>query len=213
LKRVDSDALQAINRALGLTGRGAPITEFLDGQLDQVFDVVPSVRRGRTPAATTGIFTGIVRNIHTDAESIATGFNPYTFGTAGLIAPYPNPVPPQFDIWLLGAVVIRVSGGGTLSAILDVQFNQQGFGITDGGVAVVATQAQVLAHWDAFVTEGITFGVQAGSEAPYAKIGMRLPSTGSPGLAFRTTSSLTVTIDLQVTLGLFPASLGQDGAF
>lgn len=213
MKKIDSDALDILTKALGLTGRGAPITELLDSTVDQTLDVVPIVRRGRTLAGTQGLFTGIIRNIHAAANSIETGINPYTFGATGLISPYPNPVPPQFDIWLLGAILTRVSGSGTIRAILDAQYNTQGFGIDSAGAAVVATNTMVLAHWDAFVSEGIVFGVTAGGELAYMPINLRLPFTGSPGLALRSTSSAAITIDCQILMGLFPVALGQDGAF
>lgn len=210
-KIVDSDALAFVTRALGLTGAGAATTELIDGTVDQVLDIVPLVRRGRTFASTQGIFTGILQNVHTDAESLLTSVDPYEFGATGLVAPWPSPVPPQFDIWLLGAVVRRESGSGTFTGILETHIAVQGWGIDDSGVAVVSTLGFPIVRWDAVVTETIVFGVTAGGELPYAPIGMRLPRSGESTLAFRSTSSLTSTYSCQVVLGLFPVSLGQDG--
>lgn len=210
MKRVDSDALGIVTKALGLTGRGAAITEFLDAQLDQTLDVLPLVRRGRTQAGTEGIFTGVLQNVHGAANSLTTSVNPYNIAT-GRIAPYPDPVPAQFDIWLLAAVVRQNSGTGTLSAVLDFQSNVQGWGVDDSGVAVVATLTQPLAFWDAVAVEGITFGLRNGARGPYARLGIRLPRFGDPVLTFRSTSSAVATFSCQVVLGVFPVSLGQDG--
>jgi len=210
VQRVDSDALGIITRALGITGRGSAITEFLDGQLEQVFDVAPAIRRGRTLAGSEGIFTGLLQNVHTGATSLISQMRPFN-ATVGAIAPYPVPVPLQFDIWLLGAGLRLISGSGTLSAILDLEYELQGWGIDDSGVAVVATRAIVLANWDTVVTEGIAFGLQVNG-GPYMNIGLRLPRSSDTRFTFRTTSSATSTWECQVILGLFPTSLGQDGA-
>lgn len=209
MKRVDSDALGVVTQALGMTGKGAPVTEFLDGQLDQTLEVGPIVRRGRTLAGTEGLFTGILRNIHTDAESLLSQFTPYA-APVGTVAPYPAVMPRQYDLWLLGAGLRRISGGGTVSAILDLEYQTQGFGIDDSGVAVVVVRTQVLAFWDAVVTEGISFGLM-GTLGPYANIGLRMPRDPGTLLTFRSTSSITETLECQVIIGMFPTALGQDG--
>ncbi len=213
MKRVDSDALGVVTRALGITGAGAPVTEFIDGQLEQTLDIAPIVRRGRALAATEGIFTGLLRNIHTDAESLVTALNPYSvLPRVAAIAPYPAIVPAQFDLWLLGAVLVRTSGGGTLNATLTLQYNAQGWGLDDNDAAVAGNLTMPLGNWDTFLTQGgfTTYGILAGSDQPFLNLGLRIPRAGAPELSFFSTSSLTVTITAQVILGLFPVALGQD---
>ena len=73
MKRIDSDALGILTKALGLTGAGSQLTELADGVVDQALDVVPIVRRGRVIGASEGLFTAIMRNVHTDAETLTTG--------------------------------------------------------------------------------------------------------------------------------------------
>jgi len=213
VKSIDSQALSLINSALGLTGSGSPITELLDGQVEQALDLTQIIRRGRTLANTSGLFHGVIRHVHTDAESIATTVSPYSFGATGLISPYPDPVPPSFDLWLLYANVRRISGGGTLNALLKISeaARSQGWGIDDSGVAIVSNPGQPLAHWDAVFTEGaFTYGVLAGTGELNRYIGLRLQHRRDTDLEFLTTSSITVTYQLEVVLGLFPVSLGQD---
>jgi len=210
MKTVDSDALGVVNRALGLSGAGAQRTEFMDGVVDQTIDVAALIRRGRTQGATEGIYTAIMRVINTAANNISTTVDPYAVGTTGLIAPYPNPMPMNFDVWLLGASVDRVSGTGTMSLALRIDFlaSQQGWGIDDQGVAVAVASTQVMAFWDTPFTAGTIFGLldQGGT---FMKIGTRIPRGAV--LTFHSLSSATSTYDCQVLLGVFPTALGQDG--
>lgn len=212
MKRIDSDALGLVNRSLGMTGAGAPETELHDGEVFQVVDVSQSARRGRVLAGTTGIFTGLLRNIHLGSGDLTTTVNPYD--AIGGVAPFPVPIPQSFDLWLLSAAVRRNSGTGTLLCNLEITYPFQGFGLDDMDVAVVATLAHPVALWDAIVTSGsISFGVLAGSELPEAILNRRLPRATGAQLTFRSTASAISTYSLQLVLGLFPISLGQDGAF
>ena len=216
MKRVDSDALNVLTKALGLTGRGAPVTELTDGIVDQSLDVVPIIRRGRTLAGSEGIFTAVFNNEHTDAETIANSIDPYKVPAAIAIAPYPAPeMPKQFDVWLLQAHMIRISGSSTIRAMLEYQYppTLQGWGVTDSGVAVVANPAVTLAYWDAAINIGTkTFGGLAAAEQPLAPIRpFRLPRAVDGPLIFTSVSTLTTVMQLQVILGVFPIALGQDG--
>lgn len=212
-QKIDSDALAVVTKSLGLTGRGSQLTEFLDGQLDQTFDVLPAIRRGRTLASTEGIFTAILRNIHSAANSVTTTVRPYNIDSVDAIAPWPAPVPEQFDIWLLEATVSREAGAGDMvGGLLDIQLDSQGFGRDSAGAAVVGSAAIPLAFWDALATEGaVTMGILAGARGPIKRIGIRLPRINDPALTFRTTSDAAAEFQADLILGLFPVSLGQDG--
>ncbi len=215
MKRIDSDALSLVNRSMGLTGAGSPQTELHDGEVFQTLDVARLVRRGRTVVGSGGLFTVNLENAHTGAQSLNTSVDPYA-QPVGVIPPYPSPVPLQFDIWLLWATIQRKSGSGSISALLDANFPGQGFGEDDGGAAVVANDAQPLAHWDALVSEGIQFLVLAGSEQPRANLNFRMPrptAADTSRFRFRSTSSATSTYAMTVVLGMFPTAMGQDGAF
>jgi len=214
-KRVDSDALNVVTKALGLTGRGSQITEFLDGQLDQVFDVSAAIRRGRTLASTEGLFTGVIRNIHVSDDSVTTTVRPYNMVPDEVIAPWTTPIPDQFDIWVLQATLSRESGTGTLvRALLDSNWDSQGWGVDSAGDPVISSPAMPLAFWDALVVEqGVAMGIRDGTRGPVQKIGLRLPRIGNPSLVLRTTSGGAAAAEFQVDLilGLFPVALGQDG--
>jgi len=210
VKTVDSDALGVVNRALGITGNGAQRTEFMDGVVDQTLDVAALVRRGRTQAGTEGIYTAIMRCINTDVNTISVSVDPYAVGTTGLIAPYPNPMPMQFDVWLLAVSLDRVSGSGAMQVALRIDFlaSQQGWGIDNLGAAVAVASTQLLAFWDAPVVAGTTFGL-LNQGGVYTKIGTRIPRGAV--IAMSSLSAATSTYDCQLILGVFPTALGQDG--
>lgn len=214
-KTIDSDALELVNTALGLTGAGAPVTELQDGVVDQVIDVGRIARRSRTLRPNDGIFIGIMRNVHAGSGSLINTSDPYDLAPALVISPYPAPVPKQFDLWLLGASVTFVSGTGTLTAALTMTYRaaQQGWGETNGNAFVIGSTEVPVAHWDSVITEGaIVFAGLSGDRGPHAQIGMRLPRSVDTALRFRSTASAVASFDLQLVLGMFPASLGQDGS-
>jgi len=213
MKQVDSDALGFVNKALGITGPGASATEFADGILDQVFDVTPAIRRGRTLAAGQGIFYGVLQNVHAIAESLETSVAPFNI-QVGAIAPYPGDMSDLFDLWLLGASVRQISGTGTFTGSLMITYDPavQGFGVDDSGVAVVLTRQLPLAFWDSVVSEGTTTFAIDEQGNPYAKIGIRLHRATDTLVTFRSTSSALATFACFLSLGLFPAGLGQDAS-
>lgn len=218
-KIVSSQALEPANKALGIAGSGDSQTEFQDGTLDQVLDMSQIVRRGRTIAATEGIFRAILRTIHTDTECVATSWFPYTPGATGIIAPYPDPVPDTLDIWLLGASLERSSGAGNITnAVMKLTNITQGFGIDSLGVAVVDTTPFYIAFWDTIegsIAPG--FGNVPGDNQVWDKPagGIRIPRKGvisSPGIVFEACSNASVEIDCTILFGIFPVALGQDAS-
>jgi len=210
MKIIDSDALGILSKALGLTGRGAQVTELTDGIVEQNLDVTPIIRRGRTVAGSEGIFVGVWRNTHAGADSQTSVLSPYALATTQTRAPFETPVRPQFDLWVLDATIIQISGSGTLSGALNMLLPTTMVGLTTTGAGPATTWP--IAFWDAVVTEDVEFGLLAGSGVPLAKIGLRLPRgpTNNVQLQFASTSSAAAVFDLQVLFGMFPVSLGQD---
>jgi len=210
---IKSDALTELDAALGLTGSGTAVAELQDATVEQVMELTAIVRRSRTLAGTQGIFTGTIHNIHVGAQSRTTSVDPYAV-TAGVIAPYTNPIPRGLDVWLFGCSMARISGTGTINASLDIGTSLSGWGIDSAGAAVTLQTTQI-ANWDTITTYG---GFASGGLSTdlhvYTKIGLRLPQVAGQGTAliFRTASSATSTYALSLHMGLFAASLGQDVA-
>ncbi len=218
MKRIDSDALGVLNRSLGLTGAGSQLTELEDGIVDQILSVNEIARRGRTQADVQGIYTPTLRNEHVDVETVNNEIDPYNVGSTVLVAPYPDPVPAQFDIYLMGASLRHVSGTASGMAVatlsLTVGTASQGWGKKDNSNIILVSQQMRLAFWDAMVSDGTNFGIRAADRGPHQRIGLRLPrGGGGTTLSFRSISTVTVAIDCQMILGLFPAALGQDVVF
>jgi len=215
-KIIDSQALGVLNRALGVTGSSATqTTELEDGKVFQTLDITGVARRGRTQGNTGGLYRGLLRNIHTDAETLTSTIDPYNAG-ANATSPYPPAMPQSFDVWLLGACVTRLSGGGTFTGSLKIEQVEQGWGVDDSAAAVVAEVDMVVAFWNAINAGSATpFGVTQTRE-PWKRLGIRIPRrerlpTAGIVLTFDSTSSLTATFDCSVMLGVFPAGFGQDG--
>lgn len=210
MKKIDSDALGILTKSLGLTGAGSQVTELMDGVVDQVLDIGPCVRRGRTQAGTGGIYTARTRNTHTDAEAKTSTISPFNPVTTR-IAPYPLVMPDRFDIYLIDAQVSHISGStATISAALHLNYPAIMMGISGVGPATAAIATHTLAHWDALVTENVTFAVLAGDNGTRVIPMLRLPRSLTTALVFATTSVLTAAFQLEITLGVFPIALGQD---
>lgn len=211
-KKIKSDALWLMNRVLGIAGPGAPITEITDGTLEQVIDVTPVIRRSLTLAGTQGLFGALMENVHpVGNEQIVTTVNPYQV-PIGVQAPYPDPVGPDFDIWVVGCSALRASGGGSFQGMLEMQSTNTGWGVDDQGAAVTGDTGQPLAFFDGFVTAlGRSFGITMDTRnRPYVPLNFRIPTGGQAQLLFRSFSNSPSTWRLHLWLGLFPVSLGQD---
>ena len=213
MKHIDAGALDVLDSSLGQGRGGAFTTELDDGNLQLVFVANDIARRSRAPGSRGGIFYGLIRNVHTDAETLQTVVNPFTIQT-GAIEPYPSIGVDGldaglFDMWLIEAAVRRISGTGDMTAALSVTYpsRAQGWGVDDSGVAIAASQQFAIAFWDNVVAQTVTMGLQ-GAAFPLTSPQFRLPDRSI--LSFSSTSTLTSTYDCRVLLGIFPIALGQD---
>jgi len=215
VKRIDSDALGILNKSLGLTGAGSPLTELADGVVDQALVVNEIVRRGRTVAGSAGLYACMMQNVNTDAETITNTVDVYNV-PAGASSIWPVPIPEQFDVWLLGASARRQSGTGTITATFGIQLpaRTQGFGIDDSGVAVAQVDPMALISFTGLISTATIDLNRSASNGPYKRLAIRIPrGTGaSVGvLRWSTVSSATSTWNLNMIMGIFPVALGQDG--
>lgn len=214
-REIDSGALRLINRILGIKGVGSAQTELIDGDVSQVIDIVPVVRRSKTLAGSTGWFYACMRNAHgAGASDLETRVNPYTT-VAGRIPPWPpRPFPVGLDIWILGACLEGIAGtvGNMTDAILLINpgGGAQAWGEDDGGTNIIDGDILIpLARWDDLASVGGTdVGITEDGRV-FAYIGQRLRPFDSV-LSFRSTASNAVTVQCNLLLGLFPVGLGQD---
>jgi hypothetical protein len=213
VKRIDSDALGIVTKALGIEGKGSSETELLDGQVDQVLEVGNLARRGRTLAQTEGLFLARLRNAHAGASDESTTVNIYGITSGVEIAPYPAPMPAQFDIWVLSATLRRTTGSGTITGVLFANYPAQVMGISsqEGGPVGAGITSNALAVWDSIITSNLIDVGVLNEGGTLAKIGIRMPRAPTTQLVFQSESSAVATYDCLVMLGVFPVGLGQDG--
>ena len=212
MKRLSSDALTLVDRALGAggVGGGSQHTEFSDGVLDQVLEVGPIVRRSRSLA---GMYVASILMEHAGAGFLSHTINPYE-PAAGNVGGYPKVVPNDMELWLLGASLRRNSGAGTATALLLWQGELMGgFGITDSDVATTL-DAMAIAAWDgtAVTMTGQKPRSISTDGRPFVQTNLRLQRGGAL-LTIMTTASDIADWKMTLMLGLFPLCLGQDGAF
>jgi len=213
VQKIDSAALAGMNDAIGIVGPGSQVTELMDGTVEQVIEVGQVVRRSLTPANTTGIFSGALTTIHAGAGDLLAFVSPYDVDPANTFAPWPTPVPRNFDVWLIGASVRRMSGSGTFTGRLDIGTNTAGFAEDNTG-APASFAALVVAVWDSIaLLGGLNLGVSPDGHV-YQRINLRIPreSLGTDFIGFVSTASALSTYTCALQIGLFPSSLGQDAA-
>ena len=207
---VDSQALQRVSKTLQLSTPGAQETLFIDERLEQVIDVAAMVRRGLTLAGTEGLYTANIRNTHSGSEgNVVTVIDPWRLGGISK-PPFPEVIPDNQDLWITGFNAQIVSGSAAEfdSAFFDlfVPATHQAFGTISTNIA--------LAGWNTVNTlAGTAFlFMQAGNVGEiFAQAHIRVPRNATLRFHSRNTGATSPVFQLNLLLGLFPSSMGQDG--
>lgn len=213
---INNPVMGPLQRILGLapTPRGATVDTEL---VTLTMPIVPDIsRRSLTHSESSGIFTAVLENVHSGADNERTTIDPYAVGVDLAQGAWPPLVDQSFDIWIYTAGITRVSGGELTGGQLRYDSNTFGIGFTsdDAGDPLSAASNQpVLATWAVFNTIMGSSTVSAaviGTGELHARINQRIRRGFS--LVFDSTSDAAMTCRLWMTLGLFPAGLGQDVA-
>jgi len=217
MRPINSNALGDVWRSLGITGAGSQGTEFDDGVLQQNLTVNEMVRRSRTLAGSSGLFTLKLINEHAAAGDLTVDIDPYEPGEAFVNGVYPPSVPQGFDIWILDAVVTssRVVAGD--SFVITLGSSSSGIGKNDDGTTPSVGIDQIV-----YVAEGTvlrsTWNVatdilQHGNR----HINRRIARHGllTNAITFWSTATFVGATDhfCAIILGMFPVGMGQDGAY
>jgi len=212
-KDLRSDSLDVVALALGIAQSAGELSVFDDAFLSQVLDISSLVRRGRTLGASTGWYYGVMECVHAGADNQVTTLDPYSIDSQTQ-APWQNPVPKGFDIWLGVITSKKITGAGnqtigTFELLPDA--SQRSFGEDNAGGVVITNETLVLALADALITtsNGTDFFTYQG--APSVTVNQRI-ARGSQ-IRYRSTSDGAATLQTYFTIGLFPVGLGQDIAF
>jgi len=207
--KVDSPALAGLLKVLGIPGRGEETTFFDDGNLQQAVDVAFHIRRSRTIVQSEGIFTAGLVNTHVGGDAVSLNVDPYAF--TAVTAGFPTPVPEGFDVW-----VLNLFATATAATLIDVAIpawlalvhpsRKTAFG-------TVAARSQILRMYDAQITTsgGLRHLIEQGSAqcaAPFTP--QRVPRGSTLTWFTNATAATAGNLICAVTLGLFPAGMGQD---
>lgn len=215
-REFDSRALAQMARVLQQSTGSPQLVELDDQNIQQSFDLNPFVRRGLVPVPSQGIFTAQILNTHIGTDVITTEVNPYSPGTTFVGNGYPAAVGPEFDIWITAAQAQNITGsgdfgGGELSIIYDV--NGMGWRNEANGIA----QREVITFYSSeqdLPGLGVTV-LRFVSTKPYIEdyaLPRRVGRNADGRIRFTTvkTGAGAATYKLFLTLGIFPAGLGQD---
>ncbi len=218
MREFDSAGLREMARVLQISTGPPQLVEIDDEVVQQVVELDPFLRRGLTPANSTGIFTATILNTHVGSDTITTEVNPYTPGTTFVGNGYPAVVGPELDVWLLpGFNAKAVTGladfnGGDFGLIYDT--NAMGWRNEANGIAVRVPLA-VYDQEDLFGNPTyLTGGAASGQTVIWPGPPIRLRRTGDPRFRFQTrkAGAGAGSYLLSMLIGLFPAGMGQDVA-
>lgn len=212
---IKSGMLKRIQGLIGAPGSALGPVELEDSLVTQTLPVIPELaRRGLAPGTIGGWGFGLLENVHSGADGESSSIDPYNAGASAILG-YPAVVPLEFDVWFLGATMVRSSGAGglTLASVgINPVDSQQMWAQDDAGDPVAGSSpAMRLGLWDALST-GISVGVDFGiTEAgqPYIPINLRVPRGGCI-IQFQTEAAAAAEFQMMALMGLFPAALGQD---
>lgn len=191
-------------------------TELDDGHIDLVLPVVPEIlRRSASPAKTTGLFLAVLENTHAAAGGLTVNYDPY-FEDVASIPPWPNPIDEEKqEVWLLDAAGLATAGvlADFESGLLLVRHPAAhwGYGENDDLTAVTPAAVGVpVARWTSAATVGNVNVLLMASGEVRAPIGIRIRRHTI--IQWRTLSdgAGVVSSQLLLTMGLFPAGMGQD---
>lgn len=216
MQEVDSAALQRVAKVLQLSTGGAEQTDFQDELLQQVLDVAPIIRRGLTVAGSSGIFTATILNTHIGTDIVTTDVNPYSPGTTFVGNAYPPIVDEDLDVWVLAAQAQNITGqgdfgGGFFGTISDAT----GMGWRNEANAIAMEQIRMV--WNQEVQFGHLIYLSDNSGVSlmshFGAQPFRVSHGANTRLRFDTKKigAGAATFKLFLTLGVFPAGMGQDG--
>jgi len=211
---IKSGLLLRISQLIGGPPVGGP-TVLDDDSVSLTMPVLPEIaRRSLIQGPLTGWYTSVMENVHSAADGELSSINPYEPGAAA-VAPYPESVPDDFDVWLLKAFAQRSSGSGALTmGYLDMNpvTHQQGWGIDDAGAPVIDEPPVVLARWDSVEAVVTVAGATepAMTEAGDTMVDVNIRIARGALLRFSTESAAAAEFQCLLLMGLFPSGLGQD---
>lgn len=223
-KEFEGAALTGIDVSYQQAGVGGEQNTFLDdGNISQVMGVQDPARRQLQPLGDLdGLFTGVLRNVHSVAGTLVSFVNPYD--PVNVQSGYPAPIGREFDIWVMGAFASTGGndGGDITSASLELDNRGESQMFSDlaaGGAVTASARERPLVAWTSFVLlQGLNAAHDSGTDLAgrtFIPLNFRMPrgrSGDSSFLLFRSLVTAAATTTCIIRFLITPASLGQDMA-
>lgn len=211
-KDIDSGALTLLDRALNLAGTGSARTVLDDGNLTQVLEVSPIIRRSLALVGSSGIVSAVFQHTHgAGATTEQSTIDPYAPGVLAH-APYPAEVPPDQDVYLIGAEMMTAGATASnfTSGTLRIRFAAvaQAISVDENGAQITqAAQDLAMGVWDTITGGSVDVGLRENGEA-YLPINLRIRR----GTTFvcSTAASNAVVVQLNLIISMLPIAFGQD---
>jgi hypothetical protein len=195
-----------VRESLGLVGAGSQRTEFPDGILEQVVDVLPLIRRARVDPSgtvTRGLWSMLLRHTHAGAGQITETYDMYALDGVA-IAPWTSY---GMDVWLLGPISGSIDTSASLvGARLGLQYpatRQVGIDVAAAGTTVALAIATGTFDMAGF------YNALEFNNGPLTIDGSWRMPIRTP-LVFASQASGACEINLSLQLGVFPMGMGHD---
>lgn len=230
-RRIDSAALDSVRRTLALGRGGAGVANLDDGNVSQVLEVNPAVRRslslldgGLSWVAMQAIMPGAAGG--NEVETITLDpYRPKNPRASGPFAALPESTFDRFDFWLIGCQLQFVSGSTAFQAaqLFYVIAEEWQYDSSDqAGAAVPGDRDLTLAWWDTETQAGLSRRLIREQANPiFTHLGIRLPNPHRAGpegvdepLGFRVMcdGSAATNVVARLLVGIHPIATGTDVA-
>lgn len=209
--RIEGPGLDGLRETIGAVGIGAQVTELTDGLAEQVLTINEFIRRGRTWAGQEGIFTARLVNTHAAADAQAQTINPYATTPAN---GWQNPIPVGYDVWLLSVTAVASVDAlisTTIPSYVSLVYpaTKFAFGQTQTAVTRLLRTFNVETPYSggAIFCGAATSGTIPNADG-WRGQPIRIPRGALIG--WNSTSLQAGDLTALLTIGLFPAGMGQD---
>lgn len=215
MREFDSRGLADMARVLGISTGQPQLVEIQDQILEQAIGLNPFLRRALAPAGSGGLFTASILNTHVGSDTITTDVDPYEPGTTFVGGGYPAVVSSIFDVWLLGLHSENITGGGDFGGgFFGVITDALGMGWRNEANAVAVIQLAQVYSLEGAIGNRSLLSTTAGLSLTSNQVPLPFRIRRGRGtFRFETvkTGVGAATYKAFLTLGVFPAGMGQDG--
>jgi len=219
MREFDSAGLRTLRHILQTSSGPPQNVDLQDELIQQSLNVVAPIRRDLSPGGLGGLFTAKMFNGHGGSDTVTVDVNPYTLaevtGVGFIGNGYPLPVEQlTFDVWLLAASAQTITGSGDFGGgFAGLISGSAAMGWRRGSASSVAI-INPFALYDQEVTYGNRVQLSDGAAGGHTLLPrpFRIGGSADVRIRFETVKAGAgaASYELDLLLGVWPASLGQD---